>query len=66
VKCQQLRDIPSQAVVGRKPNGVFHAPFFQGLAALRLGKGGVSAKHEFLVQLLRKTYGSSTYVARKL
>jgi hypothetical protein len=31
---------------------VLHAPLLQGLVDLRLGKGGVSAKHHLLVQLL--------------
>ena len=42
---QQFRHIPFQALIGRDADGVLQAPAFQRFINLRLGKGGVGAKH---------------------
>ena len=49
---QQFGNIPFQVVVGRNADGVFHAPLLQCFVNLRLGKGGICSKRDFLSRLL--------------
>ena len=49
---QQFGNISFQVVVGRNPDGIFHAPLLQSFVNLRLGKGGIGPKGDFLPHLL--------------
>src|ERR1019366_8590827 len=42
---QQLHDVALQAVVGGYADGILHVSPLQRLVNLRLGKGGIGAKH---------------------
>src|ERR1035438_8052238 len=49
---QQLRDVALQIVIRGYANGILHASLLQRLVNLRLGKGGIGAKHHFLTEFL--------------
>src|ERR1039457_3950788 len=49
---QQLRNVALQAIIGGYADGILHASLLQRLVHLRLGKGGIGAKHHFLTQFL--------------
>ncbi len=49
---QQFGHIPFQVLIGRNADGVLHAPTFQRLVNLRLGKGCIGTKRNFPPEFL--------------
>ena len=45
---QQLLDVPLQVFVGRYPDGILHTPLLQRFVNLRLGKGSIGPKRNFV------------------
>jgi hypothetical protein len=45
---QQFGNLPFQVIVGRNPDGILDAAFFQGVANIRLGKDRVDLNRNFL------------------
>src|ERR1017187_8269750 len=54
---QQLRDVALQVVIGGYANGILYSALFQCLVNLRLGKGGIGAKHHFLTRSEERRVG---------
>src|ERR1700687_1613064 len=49
---QKFFNVAHQVVIRRKPNRIFHSPFFHRFVDLRFGKRGIGPKHHFFTPFL--------------